>query len=79
MSIATLEVDAELVYEALDRKRRHLRMRRREVAEILGVSPPAYTYWSQGGGINADILIRVCTWLGRDARDFAKKNEMPEG
>ena len=75
MTIATLEVDGELIYEALDRKRRHLRMRRREVAEVLGVTPSSYTYWSQGGGINAAALIRACSWLDRDARDFAKQHE----
>jgi transcriptional regulator with XRE-family HTH domain len=75
MGISELTVDAELVFEALDRQRRRLRMRRREVAEVLGVTPSSYTYWSQGGGINAAALIRACSWLDRDARDFAKQHE----
>ena len=77
MPIAGLTVDAELVFEALDRKRRHLRMRRREVAALLGVSPAAYTYWSQGRhGVSADALLRACCWLGQqDVRTFAKRDE----
>ena len=72
MTIATLEVDSERLFECLDRKRRHERMTRRALAEMLGVSHPAVTYWSRGGGINADALIRACTWLERDPRDFAR-------
>jgi transcriptional regulator with XRE-family HTH domain len=75
MAIAELTVDAELVFEALDKQRRRLRMRRREVAEVLGVTPSSYTYWSRGGGINADALLRACSWLDRDARDFARQDE----
>lgn len=79
MQIATLEVDGEAVYEALDRKRRHLHLLRRDVAALLGVSPPSYHYWSQGGGIAADALVRACTWLDRDPREFARDPaEQPE-
>jgi transcriptional regulator with XRE-family HTH domain len=77
MAIAELTVDAESVYEALDRQRRRLRMRRREVAEVLGVTPSSYTYWSHGGGINADALLRACSWLSREITDFAKTDEAP--
>ena len=72
MQIATLEVDGEAVYEALDRKRRRLRLLRRDVAALLGVSPPSYHYWSRGGGIAADALVRACIWLDRDPREFAR-------
>ena len=33
---------------------------------------------SAGGGVNADALIRACSWLNRDARDFAKQAWKPE-
>lgn len=72
-SLATLEVDGELVFEALDRKRRHEHISRRALAAMLGVTSPAYTYWSQGRGINADALVRACTWLDRDPRDFVRR------
>jgi transcriptional regulator with XRE-family HTH domain len=75
MAIAELTVDAELVFEALDKQRRRLRMRRREVAEVLGVTPSSYTHWSQGRGLNADALLRACSWLDRDAREFARHEE----
>lgn len=80
MAIAELTVDAEAVYEALDRQRRHRRMRRREVAAVLGVSPSAYTAWGMGGGVNAAVLIRAFAWLERDIsdiRDFIQRDIPP--
>jgi len=79
MTIATLEVDGEAVFEALDKKRRHERLTRRALAEMLGVTHPAYTYWSRGGGINSDALIRALVWLGlaNDIKDFIRTADAP--
>lgn len=68
--IRELHVDDERVYEALDRQRRHLRMRYREVAQLLGVSPASISAWGHGGGLSPDALARACIWLEADLRDF---------
>lgn len=72
MSLATMRVDTDALYESLDRKRRHLRLRRHEVAALLGVSRSSLYHWSQGDGPSTDVLVRVCTWLDRDPREFAR-------
>jgi len=72
VTIAALEIDPELFYEALDRRRRHSGMRRRDVAQLLGVSAASVTYWSQGHGVSADVLLRGCTWLDVHPLDFAR-------
>jgi transcriptional regulator with XRE-family HTH domain len=74
-AVATLEIDAECLFEALDRERRHRGLRRRQVTDQLGVQPSCWRYWEQGGGIAADVLLRACHWLDRDARDFTKGEE----
>ena len=58
--IRELHVDDERVYEVLDRQRRHLRMRYREVAQMLGVSPASISAWGHGGGLSPDALARAC-------------------
>jgi hypothetical protein len=79
MSLATLEVDAELVFRALDEKRQREHMTVRAVERTLGAVHPAYTWWSRGGGMTADFLIRACTWLDRHPREFARDPaEQPE-
>jgi hypothetical protein len=72
MSVATLTVDSERVFAALEEQRARLRMNRGQVAAALGYTSPAYTAWSVGRGFTADGLIRVCCWLGRDPREFAR-------
>ncbi len=69
---AELVLDSELLYEAIDRERRHRRMNRAQVAAILGVTRGRYCQWTAGGGIGADVALRASVWLGRDLRDFAK-------
>lgn len=72
---AELVLDAEAMFEAVDRQRRHLRMRRKEVAEVLGVAPCTISTWGAGGGISSDAALRICIWLGRDIESFAKNDE----
>jgi transcriptional regulator with XRE-family HTH domain len=75
MATAELQLDAEKLFEAIDRRRRRLKMRRKDVAAELGVSPAAVTFWGAGGGIGADAALRICCWLGVDIKDFAKQHE----
>lgn len=70
---AELTLDAEAMYEAIDRRRRHLRMRRKEVAAELGIAPCTLSLWGAGGGISVDAALRICSWLDCDIKDFAKK------
>ena len=79
MSVATLTVDSERVFAAMDEQRSRLRMNRGQVAAALGFTPPAYTAWSLGRGFTADGLVRVCCWLDRDPREFARDSaEQPQ-
>jgi hypothetical protein len=74
MDTAKLRLDSEALFEAIDRERRHRRMKRKDVAAILGVAACTFTLWGGGGGIGSDAALRACVWLGRDLRDFAKKD-----
>jgi DNA-binding transcriptional regulator YiaG len=74
METAELRVDSELLFEAIDRKRRHLRMTRMQVSALLGVTTGRYTQWGLGGGIGSDAALRACVWLDRDFRNFIKKD-----
>jgi transcriptional regulator with XRE-family HTH domain len=69
-----MEVDPELLYVALDARRRQLGMRRKDVTAALGVRASCWTYWEHGGSPNADVLLRACAWLGQDVLSFVKKN-----
>lgn len=68
--IRELRVDDELVYEAVDRQRRHRNLKFREVAQELGVAPATVTGWGRGVGFSADHLARALAWLGRSLSDF---------
>jgi len=76
MATAELTLDAEAMFEAIDRRRRRLKMNRKQVAQVLGVSPAAVTVWGAGGGIGADAALRICVWLGCEIKDFAKKDKV---
>jgi transcriptional regulator with XRE-family HTH domain len=76
MTPAELELDAEMLYEAIDRQRRRLRMRRKEVAAELGVAGCTYTLWGNGTKPGSDAVLRACVWLSREITDFAKKDEV---
>ena len=45
MATAELQLDVEELFTAIDRKRRRLKMTRKQMAEVLGVSPCAVTFW----------------------------------
>ena len=68
-----MTIDTEALYTALDRKRRQQRMSRREVAEVLGVTPPSFTQWGQGQKMSADVVLRACHWLERDICEFSRQ------
>jgi predicted transcriptional regulator len=72
MKPAQVDVDFDAIYEAVDRHRRQLGIRRMEVADALGVSPSVLTRIDQGGIWTAKTLLRAMVWLNRDVRDFAK-------
>lgn len=61
----TVTLDTEALYVAIDRRRRELRITRREVLRQIGErTPSALTRLGQGGHPSADQLIRLLTWLG---------------
>jgi hypothetical protein len=69
---AALELDSEELFEAVDRERRHRRLKRHQAAAELGVSPTTWSCWSAGATIGSDAALRASVWLNRDLRDFAK-------
>ena len=75
MSIAELELDAEALYQAIDQRRRRLRLRRKEAAAVLGVAGCTYTLWGNGTKPGSDAVLRACEWLGREITDFKKTGE----
>ena len=75
MATAELMLDAEALFEALDRKRRRLKWNRKKVAEELGVAACTVSYWGTGGRIGSDAALRACVWLDCDIKDFIKKDE----
>ena len=75
MSIAELELDAEALYQAIDQRRRRLRLRRKEAAAELGVAGCTYTLWGNGTKPGSDAVLRACVWLSRDITDFAKTDD----
>jgi hypothetical protein len=72
MAAAELHLDVEELFTAIDRKRRRLKLTRRQVAEALAVSPCTITFWGVGGRMSGDSVLRVCSWLGVDIKSFAK-------
>ncbi len=74
MRTAELELDSEKIFEALDRERRHRKMRRKDVAAELGVAACTVTYWGSGGKLGSDAVLRACVWLGRNITDFIKRD-----
>lgn len=61
----TVQLDTEKLYQAIDRKRRALRISQREVLRQMGEhGPSALTRLGQGRHPSADLLIRMLTWLG---------------
>jgi hypothetical protein len=56
--------DAEALYIDLDRRRRALRLRWRDVAQATGRSASTFTRLSYGGHLSADALVASLAWLG---------------
>jgi transcriptional regulator with XRE-family HTH domain len=71
-AVAAMEFDSEEMFEALDRERRHRRLTRAQAAAELGVMAGTWSYWSRGGKIGSDSVLRGCIWLNVDLKDFAK-------
>jgi hypothetical protein len=63
-------LDTEKLYEAIDRRRRRLGLKRHEVTAIIGVAPCNYSYWSKSGGFSANVTLRVSLWIGEDLRSY---------
>jgi hypothetical protein len=58
-------LDTEKLYMAIDRRRRELRITRREVLRQIGErTPSSLTRLGQGYQPSADLLIRYLAWLG---------------
>jgi transcriptional regulator with XRE-family HTH domain len=57
--------DPEKLYVAVDRRRRELRISRREVLRRVGENTPSsLTRLGQGSHPSADLLCRLLVWLG---------------
>ena len=60
-----MELDTEALYQALDRRRRELRISFREICRQAGVSGASVTTkLGHGSKVNSDNLIRLICWLG---------------
>ena len=57
-AVAALLLDGEELFEAIDRERRHRRLKRRQAAAELGVSATTWSTWSAGGRIGSDAVLR---------------------
>jgi hypothetical protein len=61
----TVRFDPEKLYVALDRRRRELRISRRELLRQVGErTPSSITRLGQGNNPSADLLARFLVWLG---------------
>jgi hypothetical protein len=70
VKVDKLLLDSEMLYQAIDQKRRRMHLKRYEVAKILGVAPCTVTFWANGGGFRSSVALRAGHWLDRDLRDF---------
>lgn len=66
-------LDTEALYQAVEDARWERHLSRKQAAQALGVSVAAYGLWGRGGGISADVAVRISKWLDRDLRDFVKQ------
>lgn len=63
--LRTVRFDPEKLYVAVDRRRRELRISRREVLRQVGEhTPSSLTRLGQGAHPSADLLCRFLVWLG---------------
>jgi hypothetical protein len=61
----TVRFDPEKLYLAVDKRRRELRISRREVLRQIGEhTPSSLTRLGQGCHPSADLLVRLLVWLG---------------
>jgi hypothetical protein len=61
----TVRLDPEKLYVAIDRRRRELRISRRELLRQIGEhTPSSITRLGQGYMPSADLLARFLVWLG---------------
>jgi len=58
-----IRLDVDALYVALDRRRRHSRLKWRDVAAQAGISPSTCTRLGQGRRPDADGLVRILAWL----------------
>jgi len=65
------ELDVKAICEAIERERVRRRLRHYQVAAQLDVSETTVSTWRRGGGMSADVAVRIACWLKRDLRDFA--------
>lgn len=75
-----LELDVSKVCAAIEAERVRRGLTRYRVAQELGVSYGTMRYWERGrSGMNADVAVRIFTWLGldRDLRAFAPAARRP--
>lgn len=75
-----VEFDPEALYVALDKRRRDLRISRRELLRQCGFgSPSLVTKLGQGHSIDARSLVVFLNWLGEtDLKPYMRPAQHPE-
>lgn len=73
-ALATARLDAEAVFEKLDREQRRRGMTRKQLCAELGCTGSSYCSWSHGFGISGSALARIAAWLDINPADFLKQD-----
>jgi transcriptional regulator with XRE-family HTH domain len=68
-----VQLNVEKLYEAITRERRERGMTLADLAAVLNVNMSTIACWRHGGGINGDVLVRLCLWMPHlDLRAYAR-------
>ena len=75
-----VEFDPEALYVALDRRRRELRISRRELLRQCGLPTPSIiTRLGQGHGLDSRSLVALLDWLGEtDLKPYIRPAHLSE-
>ena len=72
--VGVTQLDVGKLYEAITRERQRRKMTLAEMAAELDVNISTIACWRRGGGVNGDVLVRVCLWMPiADLRSFARE------
>lgn len=51
------------------------KLKKKEIADLAGLSPSTISKLSAGSNVNTDVLIKICKALDCDLQDIAKINK----